>query len=94
MLSLFLNPIDIFQSFLKMNESGNLHQSGHKLQRATSFNKKNSMVRIKGDGEEQRPNISRIQSTEKMSQKIYELMSSYIPKDVQSIERQYPLFLF
>ena len=40
------------------------------------------MVRIKGDGEEQRPNINRIQSTERMSQKIYELMSSYIPKDV------------
>ena len=76
-----------------MKDSAKEH-SKLKMQRATSFNKKNSMVRVKEDGEEQRPNISTVQSSERMSEKIYSLMSSYIPKDVPSIERQYALFLF
>ena len=59
-----------------------------KLHRATSFNKKNSMVRMK-EGEEQRPDISRGKSVEEMTEKIYALMSSYIPKDVPVIQRQY-----
>lgn len=57
--------------------------------RLTSFNKKNSLIHIKETGEEQRPNISRVISGEKMSDKVYDLMESYLPKDIPSIEKQY-----
>jgi hypothetical protein len=59
-----------------------------KFGRLTSFNKKNSLVHIKETGEEQRPNIPRVSSGEKMSDKIYELMESYLPKDKESIQKQ------
>jgi hypothetical protein len=59
-----------------------------KFGRLTSFNKKNSLVHIKETGEEQRHNIPRISSGEKMSDKIYELMESYLPKDKESIQKQ------
>jgi hypothetical protein len=54
----------------------------------TSFNKKDSLVNIKETGEEQRPNIPRSASGERMSDKVYEMMGSYLPKDIDSIEKQ------
>lgn len=59
--------------------------SEKKMGRLTSFNKKTSLIHVKDTGEEQRPNISRVVSGEKMSDKVYDLMESYLPKDVPSI---------
>lgn len=56
--------------------------SEKKIGRVTSFNKKNSVIHVKETGEEQRPNIPRSTSGEKMSDKVYDLMESYLPKDV------------
>ena len=62
--------------------------SDKKIGRLTSFHKKNSVMHVKETGEEQRPNISRVISGEKMSDKVYDLMESYLPKDVPSIQQQ------
>ena len=68
-----------------MNQESGSH---FKLHRSTSFDKKNSMVRISKTGSEHRPNIFKKESAEKMPQRVYDLMESYLPKDVHSIERQ------
>jgi hypothetical protein len=68
--------------------SHSTHESHKKLTRLTSFHKKNSLIHIKETGEEQRPNIPHTASGEKVSEKVYEMMESYIPKDIDSIEKQ------
>ena len=76
------------------NMSQPFQKSGSRLEKKNSFEKKSSMVQITQSGEWQRPNISRITSQEKemMPEKIYKLMSSYIPKDINTIETLYILF--
>ena len=63
-----------------------------RLEKKNSFEKKNSMVQVTESGLWQRPNISRIASheNEAMPEKIYKLMSSYLPKDISNIESLYP----
>lgn len=56
--------------------------SDKKFGRLTSFHKKTSLIHVKDTGEEQRPNIPRAASGEKMSDKVYEMMESYLPKDI------------
>lgn len=68
--------------------------AGTSLKRSISFDKKKSMIRVdESTGREQRPNISRIYSDEHMTEKVYDLMSSYIPRDIPTIKRQYLIFL-
>lgn len=62
-----------------------LEQSGKKFGRLTSFNRKNSIIHIKQNGQEQRPHIHRVMSGEFISDKVYELMESYIPKGIPDI---------
>lgn len=70
------------------NENKEEGGSGKKIGRLTSFNKKNSLVHINDTGQEQRPNIQWAISGEKMSDKVYDLMESYLPKDIPNIQKQ------
>lgn len=64
-------------------------QSAKSLKRSVSFEKKMSMIKVdEATGQSIRPNISRIYSDENMTQKVYDLMSSYIPRDISTIKRQ------
>ena len=62
--------------------------SQKKIGRVTSFNRKQSVIHIKQSGEEQRPHIHRAMSGENISDKVYDLMESYLPKDMPSIQKQ------
>jgi len=57
-----------------MSEKIEKIESGKKIGRVTSFHKKKSVIHVKESGEEQRPNIPRSTSGEKMSDKVYDLM--------------------
>lgn len=61
-----------------------------RLRSRTSFNIKNSAIRLNESGNLARPHIKTV-STEKdkgMSDKLHSLMESYLPKDIPSIQKQ------
>jgi hypothetical protein len=69
-----------------------MEQSQKKLKSRASFTSKESIAHINKSGHFQRP-INRIVSNEEldpgMTDKLYNLMANYIPKDINSIQTRF-----